>query len=174
MALESLEEKLSSIINENTIIVCVGNPFRRDDAAGLIVCRTLEKLVGGNKVIVCEHGVENCLQNIMEQKPRNILVVDAAEFEGKPGDVVLASALECDLSAKPLSTHKIPLNLIAEYLTRECGVENVWLLGIKPSAVDFGVGVSKTVLETCKALAEILAGILKAREEKQSKEQGER
>ncbi len=169
MSLESLEEKLSSIISENTLIVCVGNPFRKDDAAGILICRMLENLAGDDRVITCEHGVENCLQSVMERKPNNILVVDAAEFNGKPGDVVLTNALECDLSAKPLSTHKIPLNLIAEYLIRECNIENVWLLGIKPLVIDFGVGVSKPVLETCKALAEMLAGILKTRKEEQIK-----
>lgn len=108
---------------------------------------------------MCEYGLENCLGDIYSRRPKTLIVVDAAVFEGgSPGDVIVASEsnlLEDRL--QPVSTHSIPLHVIVDMLKREGVVERVYVVGIHPKTLEIGVEVSREVLETIKSLADVVA-----------------
>ncbi len=160
MVFRGLRECLRRILSRDSMIICIGNYMRRDDAAGLVICRMVKYRVRFNNIFDCEGGLENCFRLIEKIKPRRILVVDAAEFNGEPGDVVLTNAIECDLELSLYSTHKIPINLAARFVKSFYGVEDIWVLGVKPADTSVGFGLSKRVLESCRVIAELLVEVL--------------
>lgn len=162
--MESLEDKLKELLSGDTLIVCVGNELRGDDAAGLVVGRMLEEL-GVSDVVIAEGGLENAVSEIGERKPRRVLVIDAVNAGLKPGEFVLLRAEECDHGLAP-STHRIPMYMIAEILRKLYGVEEVWVLGIQVESIDLRMGLTPKVSEACTKLAELIASVLGVREQK--------
>ena len=158
--MSELERALERVIGRDSLVVCIGNYMRRDDAAGLIVCRLVKSSIDTDRVVECEGGLENCLSIIGRLKPKRILVVDAADFNGEPGDVVLTDASNCDLNLELYSTHKIPLSMMKDFVEKAYNVESVWVLGIKPLDTSLGFGVSKRVLESCRRVAIAIIRVL--------------
>jgi len=106
------------------------------------------------KLVEAEEVPESYLGEIIACRPDTVLLVDAVDFGGRPGEVGLFSREE--LGKRPaLSTHRVPLRLVMEYLAAETGAD-VLLLGIQPHIVCFGHGLSAPVQRTVDALADVL------------------
>ncbi len=137
-----------------TVIVAVGNFQRGDDGVGVEVARRLKSL-GLDEVEVIDAGVapENYLGPIIKLQPRRVLIVDACQFNGIPGEFRLfdRTAL-AELSVAGFSTHTPPLSLFARLIQEATGAE-VYLLGIQPDVHNTGPHLSLTLLS---ALPKIL------------------
>ena len=74
-----------------------------------------------------------------------------------PGSIRLIDP--ADIDRLSLSTHSLPLSILADYASRETGC-TVTVIGIQPRTLEFGGGVSEEVEsavgETVDALAECL------------------
>jgi len=135
------------------VLVGVGNRLRGDDAIGCAVIDELGELEGV-KVIDAGNTPENYLEPIARLEPERILIVDACDFGGRPGEFRLFGRDEIErLSYGLLSTHTLPLSLTAEMLARETGAD-IRLLGVQPARVEFGQDLSVPV---AKALPEVVA-----------------
>jgi len=115
-------------VTTNVLIVCLGNIFYRDDRAGLEVCKRIEELGYRDNVVNCDMGFERCLGEIVKKDFKILIIVDAflplTEDVVQPGDVIVIEGFE-DISSSVISsgivnTHKLPLNLVLEYL-KNCG-----------------------------------------------------
>jgi len=146
------------------VIVGVGNPLKGDDGAGPFLIQQLKKwdcpspsgrkglsqifLTGRNKkgtvpVLVDAGEVpENYTGAITKAKPDTILIVDAADFGGKPGEIKMFGAGEINKAG--FTTHSMSLNVFTEYLKQETGAE-ILLLAIQPKTVKPGVSLSQEV-----------------------------
>ena len=134
------------------VIMGIGNPMRRDDAVGLELARALRNKVPSSVVVLeCGPVPENFLGKIVEARPTHVLMVDAALLGLEPGEARLVRPEEALGIA--ISTHRLPPNLLADYIRRSTGAK-VAILAIQPSEVGLGEGLSPGVEEAVGRLAE--------------------
>jgi hydrogenase 3 maturation protease len=125
------------------LVLTVGNLMMGDDAAGPLLARSIGQApLKEWEVIDGGSAPENCLYLIREMSPEQVLVVDAADMDLKPGEVRLINADELG-DPFPMTTHSLPLSYLVQSL-REFA-PRVDLLGIQPRVVAFGYPVSPEV-----------------------------
>lgn len=146
-------------------ILGVGNPFRSDDAAGMLIARALlnrECAADTEHVLIigAGHAPENTTGELRKFAPGLVLIIDAAEMGEKPGSIQWIP--EDRIDGMSASTHSLPLSMLARYLRLELSC-TVTLLGIQPGSNEIGENVSAEVLgavkETVKGLNESITGI---------------
>ena len=98
---------------------------------------------------------ENFISKIRSGKPDNVVVFDALDFGGRPGEIMVVKAEEAQ--GVMLSTHALPLSLFARMLAPS----RVWLVGAQPACVRFGERMSREVEESAKKVAGQAMGLLK-------------
>lgn len=154
----SLEEDLQQRLKGRITLVGVGNNWRGDDGAGVLL---LNRLQGKVKAALIDAGEipESFLGKIEETKPDTLLFLDAMDLGAEPGTVVLLE--EGQVGGTSWDTHKPSLALVMKYLRNSTGA-SVFLLGIQPREVGFGQGISDQVEETLRSLEDILLRILSA------------
>jgi hydrogenase 3 maturation protease len=113
-------------------IVGIGNELKGDDAAGVLVARRLSHI---KEFLVLEGGSspENLMPTLKKFAPSWIIFIDSTDFGGKPGEVRLFNPLRA--SGIPVSTHVLPLSLMAKYLEIEIEAK-VLLIGIQPKSLE--------------------------------------
>jgi hydrogenase 3 maturation protease len=136
-------------------IVGIGNSFRSDDAAGMLVARALSQracAADTDRLLICEagHAPENKTGELRSFVPDLVLLIDAAEMGKEPGTVEWVS--EEDIDGMSASTHSLPLSMLAKYLTLELGCQ-VNLLGIQAASNEVGETVSAEVLRAVEQVA---------------------
>lgn len=143
-------------------ILGIGNTYRSDDAAGVLVARALAEsrvIRDLEHVLVMDggHAPENLTAELRRFAPGIILLIDAAEMNEAPGAVRWIDMDELDgMSA---STHSMPLSMLAKYLTLELQCD-VKLLGIQPRSNDVGETVDAAVLRASDDIVRELESLL--------------
>lgn len=159
---ETLSVDLSSFLNRATrvVVVGVGSDFRGDDSVGVEIVRKLRSRVRSPNVLIVEGGVapENYTSQIRRFKPSHIILIDAADFGAKPGDVVFADPAA--ISGRSISTHTLPLSVLAGYLKEQTGAE-IMLLGIQPGQVELGSKMCEEVKSSMNRVLDMLTEELK-------------
>lgn len=142
-------------------VVGIGHELGGDDAVGMQFVSLLQR-----KAIGCEHlmavaagpAPENFTGPLRRFGPHLVLLVDAALMDCPPGTVAWLDWREAEgFSA---STHTLPLNLLADYLTIELGCE-VALIGIQPGQTRVDAPLTPAVRAAGRQLAGALVGCLK-------------
>ncbi|MDR3763718.1 MAG: hydrogenase 3 maturation endopeptidase HyCI [Acidobacteriota bacterium] len=151
-----LMEELKARIKGKTMLVGIGNAMRGDDAAGP---RLIAALEGKVEAALLDAGEmpEAYLGRICQAAPETIVLLDAANLGAAPGAVAILDSAE--LGSLGLSTHQMPLELLARYLREQTGA-NVFALGVQPRQLDFFAAVSPEVEETISLVTKILIAIL--------------
>jgi hydrogenase 3 maturation protease len=157
ISLSQLLTQLTSRAGEppRVAIVGIGNTFRNDDAAGILIARELirrECAADTSHLLIVQagHAPENVTGELRSFAPELILLIDAAEMRDTPGTICWVPIQSIDgMSA---STHSLPLSMLARYLTLEfhCMVA---LIGIQPKSNDVGDVIS---LEVSQAINHIV------------------
>lgn len=139
--------ELAEILEGSFLILGVGNPERGDDGIGNYVVSKL----GTEHRLDCGPVPENYTGKIRKINPQKILIVDAVDFGGQPGETTLTEAENA--VGVTLSTHSLPLSLLCKMLPDS----KVYLLGIQPK--DFG-SMTAEVRASGDRLAEKLNSLL--------------
>jgi hydrogenase 3 maturation protease len=149
-------DALGDLLVGRVCIVGVGNRGRGDDGAGPRVIDLRRPTTQGFWIDV---GVapENHLEPIAQTDPDTILIVDAVNFRGSPGQSRLMDASAADRLA--LSTHAGSLSVLAEYWTARTNAR-LSILGIQPKQIGLGVALSDRVEESVRELAAMLSDLL--------------
>jgi len=136
----------------NRVVVCaIGNPYRGDDGAGIEVAKLLEPKY---TVLYCEANPENYIDDIKKLRPEKLIIVDAADFLGSPGEFKKISPEEMDRHT--ISTHTLPVSLFVELIKDYCKEIEVW--GIQAKDTGFGQYLSPEVKDGIKKLVKLLSG----------------
>ncbi len=154
-----LEEYLGS---GRIVVAFIGSPLRRDDRAGLILYEHLSGLESGRvRLVKCEYGLENCVSEITMYRPDKLLLVDAVYVEGvEPGNILVSDPVHIREGVGIATTHNLPLSLVLETITREAGITDVKLLGIRVADTDYGVEITDKVREAVERLSNIMRELL--------------
>jgi hydrogenase 3 maturation protease len=159
----SLQPLLKQLTNRSAkppriAILGVGNQFRSDDAAGILIVRALlgrVRALDTEHLLIIEagHAPENTTGEVRRFVPDLVLIIDAADMGETPGTVKWIP--EESIDGMSASTHSLPLSMLARYLTLELNC-TVTLLGIQPCSNEVGERVSPEVLQAVHRVAEEL------------------
>lgn len=169
---EQLRQAIASLQAVNgqprVAVVGIGHELRGDDAAGVVVARLLNQWGHSPSLQVIEAGAapENCCGLLFRFRPDLVLFVDAAQMGAEPGTVrwltwdLIKSG---DVAGFSVSTHTLPLQILANYLTVGLGCP-VALLGIQPADISMGDSLSPVVALAVEATAQSLVDHLSVAE----------
>ena len=140
------------------VIVGIGSPIRHDDAVGLKINELLDGRLPSNVLLLQTETVpESYTGAIRDFHPTHVLLLDAANFNGVPGEGrIIPPKMIANVS---VSTHSLPLNIFIDYI-RKSICENVTLLGIQGIEIGFGEGITPLVLEGAAAITNLLIDML--------------
>jgi hydrogenase 3 maturation protease len=124
------------------IILAVGNILRRDDGLGGLAAQKIKERMPAVPVFDGGDAPENYLEKILQDSPETVLIIDAVDFNERPGEVRIFEKGE--LMHRDFSTHGISLKLAMEYLKNR-GVKEIKLIGVQPENTGLGEGLSKEV-----------------------------
>ena len=143
---------LTPFIKGRVCILGFGNRMWRDDGVGSCIaealqdCPNLDSVDGG-------FVPENHLEVVASKNPDTILMIDATDFGGQPGEVRLLQPGEVALAG--ISTHAGSPQMLGKYLEARTGAR-VALLAIQPNDTSEGNKLSPEVSATLKELVEKL------------------
>jgi hydrogenase 3 maturation protease len=152
---EAIEE-VRNIARGRVVVVGVGNVLKADDAAGPVLAETLRKRFP-DRVFDAGEVPENYLGPIRRARPDTILLVDAADFGGAPGDVRVSSG--ADVAGLPLGTHAAPLSMFMDLAAAETGA-SVYLVAVQAGSTALGSTMCGEVRAAVGRLASRLEEIL--------------
>lgn len=139
------------------MLIGIGNPLRGDDGVGVEIVRILMQSLRNEKVkvLIVEDRVDLIPRMLRDVNPRIILIFDAADFGGSPGEIRIMSPDEA--SGKTTSTHDMPLNLMLRLAEKDAPA---YVLGIQVETLEFGRGVSPAVKAAADEVANFLLNLL--------------
>jgi hydrogenase 3 maturation protease len=135
-------------------VVGIGHELRGDDAAGVTLVRLLKRWSHDSSLLVIEAGLapENCCGLLFRCRPDLVLLVDAADMGTEPGTVRWLDWQDVTGPQWHVSTHTLPLDLLATYLTAGLACP-VALLGIQVADVSLGAALTPAVKFAVEATA---------------------
>lgn len=157
----ALEQGLRDYLGEGErriVLVGVGNPMRGDDGVGVRIIERLEAMgLDGVMLLNAETAPEAFIGKVESHEPTHVLLLDAANFGGLPGEARLIDSEH--IGGQAVSTHSLPLNIFVGYVEKSLGV-TVLLLGVQPKTVTFGEEMTPELVEASKEIANTLHLIL--------------
>ena len=131
----------------STLVLGVGNPFRRDDGVGPAVIARLQAENSLDDVDLLDGGIDGfALMDYMQGYAR-VLLVDAVNMNAAPGAIRLFSPQEAALSitSDALSTHGFGVAEVIALMEKLNMRVDMQILGIQAKDVTFGEGLSPEV-----------------------------
>jgi hydrogenase 3 maturation protease len=150
-------------------VVGVGNELKADDGIGIQLAKLLKvalpkQMKGHTFQFIATQSPEDHIHSIARFMPDVVLVMDAADFRGRPGQSRLIE--EPQVEGFTYSTHNAPLTVFMEAVRRAApGRPRVLLVGIQAKRTGFGEAMSREV-RSCGRDAMAFVARLIANEEK--------
>ena len=153
---KELEAEVSRVGADKVVVMGIGNTLRGDDGFGPAVARRVARCIPGRTF---DGGTvpEDFLGPIAKLDPALVIIVDAASFDGKTGEL---SLLRIDqLCGDCLGTHAPSLTLIELFLKNECGAKTM-VLAAQPGPIAFGEAqcpqIEAAIGDACSILKSVL------------------
>ena len=153
---------LDGLAKGKVVVVGIGNTLRADDGAGSLVAERLRKRYP-DVVFDAAQAPENYLAPIRRADPDVVVLIDAADFGGSPGEVRVATAE--DVEGLMMGTHAAPLSMFMTVLGHETGA-NVRLVAIQVATTTLGAGMTREVADAVESLVSQLGELLDWRAER--------
>jgi len=142
-------EHLKAHLRGKVVILGIGNTLRSDDGIGSLLAARLKDKV---PYIVYDAGVspENYLGKIEKDKPDNLVIIDAVDFQGEPGE--FRELDDSDIKTSNLfSTHNASISLLINFLKSNSKLDIIVLI-IQPKTIAFGDKLSLELNESLEKL----------------------
>ncbi len=142
------------INRERMVLLALGNPMRGDDGFGPMVAKELE---GHISVRICHGGTtpENELPKIISMNPDLVVLVDAVDFLGRPGELRFFPPQDVPLGNSSVSTHCASIETMRLFLCQSREV-NIALIGLQPLSTSIGEELSLPARQAVGSLCRIL------------------
>jgi hydrogenase 3 maturation protease len=143
-----------------TVVVGVGNEMKGDDGIGIRIAKQLQSdgLQGKDILIIPAEVPENYIQPIINHRPELLILVDASDFRGKPGEI--RSIKDDEISKIFTNTHSIPLVLFLEAIKKQSPKVKTIFIGIQPKSNAFGKPLSQEVRDAGRKAGEAIRKIV--------------
>jgi len=134
-----------------TFVWGMGNELMGDDAVGIRAAEMVKtRALPWVRVFLCGVLPENHLAPLREAPPENLIIIDAADCGGEPGETRLLGLR--DVEGAALSSHGIPLSvLLAPF---EGGATRIRIIAIQPAFTGLREGLSPPVETAAARVAE--------------------
>lgn len=145
-----LTDELSKYDKNRIVFVGLGNELREDDGAGLELVERLKskKEFHTSHFIIARRNPENHLQAILNYNPQIVIFIDAAKWNGNPGEIKKFN--EHEITQTDFSTHTFSIKMIQEFLLNHRQMDFMFL-GIQPLSTSFRQGLSDTIKNQIEA-----------------------
>jgi hydrogenase maturation protease len=160
-----LREQLQHCFRGRVCVMGLGNIDYGDDGFGVYLAESIAaRLAGSGNTSLARHVInagttpERLVGSVMGKDYDRLVFLDAVEFRGEPGSVLLLNADETKARFPQISTHKMSIGLLAQYIKTSEGTD-VWLLGVQPGSLKPSQGLSASVQRTKEMLDEMLCTI---------------
>jgi len=154
--MDEVRLKLKEILNGNITVVGVGNTMMGDDGYGAVLADRVKNKIAAH-VINAGTTPENHVREIRDSNPDVILIVDAADFGGVPGELRIFGRK--DISLCGLSTHDASLGLFFEFLERQTHA-TVYMLAVQPGRSILHTPMSGIIERKCDEVESFLVELL--------------
>jgi hydrogenase 3 maturation protease len=143
--LEHLKEHLSG----KAVILGIGSTLRSDDGIGSLLAGRIKDKVPH---IVYDSGVspENYLGKIIKDSPDTVVLIDAVDFGGEPGEFRVVEPDDIQ-TVNFFSTHNASISLAINYLKSHLQADIIVLI-IQPKSIAFGDNLSPEITKTLNTL----------------------
>jgi len=148
--------ELRGRLKGKVLLIGAGNSLRGDDGAGPEIVALLESKVNADVLDVGEVP-ESYFGRILAAQADTIVLIDAADFGGAPGDLAVLETE--DIAGCMMSTHQMPMDLFFRYIKENSGAD-MFALGIQPARIEFGESMSPAVADSVQALVQLLQSLL--------------
>jgi hydrogenase maturation protease len=130
-----------------TIIVGVGNTYRKDDGFGPAIIKKLHQEDLPKKINLLDLGTNGFALVDLAQQYSKIIIIDAVNMQSQPGDFRIFSLAEAKIKIKSdaLSTHGFGLSEVLKLLETLAIKPDLKIVGIQPQDISFGQGLSNEV-----------------------------
>jgi hydrogenase 3 maturation protease len=153
---QMLQRKLGEA--KRLAVLGVGSDLRADDGVGLRAARRVGETFHGRKrengaicrIFLGHTAPENLTGAIRKFRPTHLVVIDAADMALRPGAIRVID--RDDVGGLLSSTHRLPLKLLADYLTASAGCSIVFI-GIQPQTIRFGRRSSRATEQAVETIA---------------------
>lgn len=142
---------------KTTAIIGIGNTLMSDDGAGVRVLEYLDGLPAHVEVVELATGGMTLLHHL--EKYRKVIIVDAADFGGTPGEVSLFTPEEVtSIKTVGYSLHDLDILAVLR-IAKQLGThpDTVIIAAIQPASLDMKEGLSGAVEEALPGLARRIA-----------------
>jgi hydrogenase 3 maturation protease len=158
-----LREQLATILQDRVAVVGVGNVTQGDDGFGVRLAERLREArwpAAGSRIVTAGLAPERVLPELRGGGFAQVLFLDAVEFGGEPGAVILLDSAGMSARWPQVSTHKLSLGLLA-HMIEAGGPTQAWLLGVQPESLAAGAGLSPKVQATAELLTDLFAEVVR-------------
>lgn len=141
--------------------MAIGNELRGDDGLGPLFAKKLFEITNdSSKVVVIDGGTvpENFTGSLRKEKPSHVILIDAVEMNGNPGDMKLIEKER--ISQFNVSTHAMPISFLIKYLETTSSFKII-LIGIQPKKMVLGEEITIEVENSLNDLVKIFKKVLK-------------
>ena len=152
---------LKGLAGGKVVVVGIGNTLRADDGAGSLVAERLRERYP-DVVFDAAQAPENYLAPIRRADPDVVVLVDAADFGGSPGEV--RAATPEDIDGLMMGTHAAPLSMFMRVLKDKTGAD-VMLLAVQAATTTLGADMTREVADAVGNLVSQLQELLDGRSE---------
>ena len=150
-----VSHRLKRCAGTKIALLGIGNELRRDDSVGLAVIDGLGALIDDPSIslVKCHEVPENFTGRVKRFNPACVILIDAADFSGAPGEFRVFELNE--LEGIEITTHRPSLAMLGEYLQSETSA-SIFVIGIQPADQEFGEGLSPAVRRASTMVADAL------------------
>jgi hydrogenase 3 maturation protease len=155
MSVRQILEPVRNLDTNKTVILCIGNRIKGDDAAA---CFVYDLLKGKIKAEVIDAGSvpENFIGLIIKKAPQNVIIIDAADFSASAGSVKLFGPQQAESFS--ISTHSVSLKLLCDCIRSEINCR-FFFAGIQPAQTGLNKPLSVEVRTAVEKIADELIRI---------------
>ena len=153
MLTAELKDLLTFSRKSPLLVIAIGNSYRSDDGVGPYIAQKINKCKKNLTVLNAEDQPENIIDEATQLTPGKIVIIDAADFGGIPGEIRLIE--KKDIPDTSLSTHSFSPKIIAAIIEEGTGVD-VHFLGIQPESIQLREGLSEPVKKAAKRIISCL------------------
>lgn len=136
------------------LVITVGNLLRSDDGVGPYIAAQAKRPKNGIIILDAGERPEDIVWKAIEVGPGRVVIIDAADFAGEPGEV--RAIPEEFMPENPISTHRFPLRVISRLVTEDTGAR-IDFICIQPESVGLGEGLSDTVRSSAEEIVMMLS-----------------